>query len=173
MPFWFRLTLSIIFVFPTMVVSGFVTTSLLEPLFRLILPYHSRYKTRYIPWAISFFITFILGFIFLCNNEHIWASGIFLISSNCLGPLIPFFGNFLVPFLESFRNAQYLFWIISSFYFCNVMLYQYQLLAISIGIICLLLFASYMIIRKVITKRLIASLESDDIEKDEVCKGKI
>lgn len=167
MSLWFRLILSIVFVLPIMAVSGFILPALLQPLFELIPLGFSRYKTQYIPWAILFFITFILGFIFLYNGNHIWASVMFLISSGCLNPLIPFFGNFLVPFLELFRNIQFLFWIISSLYFCSVMLYQYQLLTIGIGITCLLLFVLYLIIRRVLAKRLMTSLESSDVENND------
>jgi hypothetical protein len=152
MPFWFQLILSIIFVYPIIVVSGLIITAVFTPLFNLIPLGFNRYKTQYIPWVMSFLITFILGFIFLYNKKHIGASGMFLISSCCLGPLIPFFGNFLVPFSESFRNVQFSFMIISSLYFCNAILYQYQLLAIGIGIICILLFALYIIFLRVLAK---------------------
>ena len=159
MPFWLRLILSIIFVSPIIAVSGFTITFLLTPLFRAIPLGFSRYKTQYIPWVISFLITFILGFIFLYNKNHVWSSATFLISSACLNPLIPFFGNFLVPFLESYRNVQFLFWIASGLYFCNVMLYQYPLFAIFIGVICSLIFLSYMVIRMILAKQLVTFLK--------------
>lgn len=143
-----------------MLVSGFTLTAILSPIFHLIPLGYSRYKTQYIPWAISFLITFALGLIFLFNKEHLWASGMFFISACCLNPLIPFFGKFLVSFLGIFRNVQFLFWIVSGLYLCNVVLYQYPLLAIIIGIICLLLFVLYITMRSIIVKRLMTSLES-------------
>jgi len=164
MSFGFRLILSIIFVWPVMLVSGFTLTAILSPIFRLIPLGYSRYKTQYIPWAISFLITFTLGLIFLFYKKHLLASGMFFISACCLNPLIPFFGNFLVPFLEIFRNIQFLFWIISGLYFCNVLLYQYPLLAICIVIVCILLFVLYIIMRSIIVKRLLTSLENGDKE---------
>lgn len=167
MPFWLRLIISIMFVFPIIAVSGFTITFLLTPLFRVIPLGYNRYKTQYIPWAISFLGTFILGFIFLYNKKHVWASATFLISSDCLNPLIPFFGNFLVPFLESYRNAQFLFWIASGLYFCNVMLYQYPLFGIFIGVICSLIFLSYMVIRMIFVKRLLTFLKDKEDGSDD------
>jgi hypothetical protein len=169
MPFGYRLILSIIFVWPLMLVSGLTLTAILSPIFRLIPLGYSRYKNQYIPWAISFLITFTLGLIFLFYKKHLWASGMLFVSACCLNPLIPFFGNFLVPFLETFRNVQFLFWIASGLYLCNVVVYQYPLLAIIIGIVCLLLFMLYITMRSIIVKRLMTSLESSD-KKDELKK---
>jgi len=78
---------------------------------------------------------------------------------SCFCQLIPFFGNFLVPFLESYRNFQFLFWIASGLYFCNVMLYQYPLLAIVIGVICSLIFVLYMVITVMLGKNVIKLLK--------------
>jgi len=139
MSFWVRLILSIIFTYPIIAVTGFTIALVLNPLFTLIPLGWDRCKTQYIPWATLSVITLILGVMFLYSRKHLWASGAFLISSSCFCQLIPFFGNFLVPFLESYRNFQFLFWIASGLYFCNVMLYQYPLLAIVIGVICSLL----------------------------------
>jgi len=166
MPFWVRLILSIIFTSPIIVITGFTIALVFPLIFRLIPLGWNRYKTQYIPWAISSIITLILGVMFLYNKKHIWASGAFLISSSCLGPLIPFFGNFLVPFLESYRNLQFLFWIASGLYFCNVMLYQYPLLAIIIGVICSLLFVLYMVITVMIGKNAIKLLKDKKDEQE-------
>ncbi len=159
MPFWIRLILSFIFFCPVMILSGAILSGLLARLFRLIPLGSSRRPAEYILWAIFFLITFILGCAFLLSKKHTWASGMFLVSSGCLGPLIPYFGNFLAPFSGSFRNIQFWFWIASSLYFCNVMLSQYQLVGIGIGVIFLLLFVLYMIIRGVVARRLMKSCE--------------
>jgi len=161
MPFWVRLILSIIFTPPIIAITGFTIALVLNPLFRWIPLGWYRYKTQYIPWAISSMITLILGVMFLYSKKHLWASGAFLISSSCFCQLIPFFGNFLVPFLESYRNLQFLFWIASALYFCNVMLYQYPLSAIVVGIICSLIFVLYMVITVKFGKNVIKLLKHE------------
>ena len=158
MPFWLRVILTIIFTSPIMFASGFIINAISSSLFRLIPLGSSRYKTQYIPPAITSLITLIVGFIFLYYKNHVLASSMFLIFSAHLAALIPFFGNFLVPFLESYRNLQFIIWIVACLYFTYTLLYHYPLLAIIIGIICVLTLVLYLGFLKRLQRRFIKML---------------